>query len=64
MVHEHLAPLRLDRRAVRRRGWISPEELSRELASLPDVASKIAEPEPEASEAPATGEGGAEGSRA
>ena len=32
--------LRLDRRLIRRRGWISPDELERELAALPDAASK------------------------
>ena len=47
MVHDHLKALRLDRRALRRRDWVSPDELARELAALPDVASKIAEPEPE-----------------
>lgn len=39
--------LKLDKRLVHRRGWITPEELERELAALPDVSSKIAEPEPE-----------------
>ena len=39
--------LRLDRRLIRRRGWISQEELERELAALPDVSAKIAEPEPQ-----------------
>ena len=43
MVHEHLKGLRLDRRALRRRGWISPDELKKELAALPDVAGKIGE---------------------
>ena len=49
--------LRLDRRLAQRRGWISPEELEKELAALPDVAEKAemvdlpgssaeAEPEP------------------
>jgi hypothetical protein len=32
--------LRLDRRLVGRRGWIENEELTRELARLPDVAAK------------------------
>ena len=34
--------LRLDRRLIRRRGWLSEEELQRELAALPDVSHKIA----------------------
>jgi hypothetical protein len=33
--------LRLDKRLIRRRGWIRPEELERELGSLPDVSDKI-----------------------
>jgi hypothetical protein len=40
--------LRLDVRLLRRRGWISGEELARELEALPDAAHKIAPPEPEA----------------
>jgi hypothetical protein len=32
--------LRLDRRLIRRRGWISKEELGRELEALPDASSK------------------------
>ena len=32
--------LRLDRRLIRRRGHMTPQELERELAALPDVASK------------------------
>jgi hypothetical protein len=32
--------LRLDRRLIRRRGWIGQSELERELASLPDSAAK------------------------
>jgi hypothetical protein len=34
--------LRLDRRLIRRRGHLSPEELARELEALPDVAHKAA----------------------
>jgi hypothetical protein len=32
--------LRLDRRLIRRRGWISKEELAKELEALPDVSTK------------------------
>ena len=32
--------LRLDRRLMRRRGWISKEELRAELEALPDAAQK------------------------
>ncbi len=45
--------LKLDKRLIRRRGWISKEELERELAALPDVSAKIAEPEPRDRGAPA-----------
>lgn len=45
MVHEHLKNLRLDKRLLRRRRWLSPEEVSRELSSLPDVGDKIQPPE-------------------
>ncbi len=45
--------LRFDRRLARRRGWIAPEELERELADLPDVSAKIQPPEDEPTEAAA-----------
>ena len=45
--------LRLDRRLARRRGWIDPEELERELAALPDTSDKIQPPEDEPKEAAA-----------
>ncbi len=38
--------LRLDRRLLNRRGWISPAESEREIAALPDVADKIDPGEP------------------
>jgi len=34
--------LKLDRRLVRRKNWISREELEKELDALPDVSHKIA----------------------
>lgn len=40
MVHSSMRNLRLDKRLMRRRGWISPEELEKELAALPDGSSK------------------------
>jgi hypothetical protein len=40
MHRDSMQQLRLDRRLIRRRGWISAEELARELAALPDAASK------------------------
>jgi hypothetical protein len=39
-VHESIQHLRLDRRLLKRRGWLSEEELEKELAALPDVAEK------------------------
>lgn len=32
--------LRLDRRLLRRRGWITQEQLAKDLKALPDVAEK------------------------
>ena len=32
--------LRLDRRLIRRRGWISKKELAKELDALPDASAK------------------------
>jgi hypothetical protein len=40
MNRESMAKLRLDRRLIRRRGWISDEELESELGALPDSAEK------------------------
>ena len=40
MDRESMTRLRLDRRLIRRRGWISAEELERELEQLPDSAHK------------------------
>lgn len=40
MDRESTQKLRLDRRLIGRRTWISPEELNRELEALPDVSSK------------------------
>ncbi len=42
MDRESMRRLRLDRRLIRRRGWVSEEELERELTALPDVSHKIA----------------------
>jgi hypothetical protein len=40
MTRESMENLRLDRRLLRRRGWISPKELEAALEALPDVAQK------------------------
>ena len=47
MDRNSMQKLRLDRRLLRRRGWIESEELESALAALPDVADKIAPDEPE-----------------
>lgn len=57
MPHEHLSNLRLDRRLLRRRGWIAEKELDRELAKLPDTVEKAQPAEGE----PAPGAPGAPG---
>lgn len=49
MDQETMRNLRLDRRLLRRPGWISPQELDAELAGLPDVSDKIAPAEAPAS---------------
>jgi hypothetical protein len=54
--------LRLDRRLLNRRGWITKAEREKELAALPDVSHKIAPPDEESSEdgsATSSPEGGA-----
>ena len=45
MDRRSLAKLKLDRRLTRRTGWVSKEELERELEALPDVSDKIARDE-------------------
>jgi hypothetical protein len=45
MLDDALRKLRLDRRLLERRGWISKAELERALAELPDVEDKAAPPE-------------------
>jgi len=40
----HNEKLRFDIRLARRIGWLSPEELAQELASLPDVSDKVHQP--------------------
>jgi hypothetical protein len=51
--------LRLDRRLIGRRGWLSRDALAKELDALPDVSTKIAPPEADEPEKPpaAAGEG-------
>lgn len=40
MLRDGKAKFRLDRRLATRRGWISEEDLAKELDALPDVAEK------------------------
>ena len=62
MIDESLRKLRLDRRLADRPGWVSKEDLERELAALPDVSDKIAPPE-ETPSAPPEGAGAEAGRR-
>jgi hypothetical protein len=57
MVHKSLQSLALDKRLLRRRSWIPTEKLEQELASLPDVSDRIAEPEEELEQQKAGNEG-------
>ena len=50
MDRETISKLRVDRRLIRRRGWISPEDLEQALEALPDVSHKIAPKEEEPAE--------------
>ena len=40
MAYDYTRNLKFDRRLLRRRGWVDPEELEKELADLPDVSHK------------------------
>jgi hypothetical protein len=50
MDQKSMQQFRLDRRLIRRPGWIGREELARSLESLPDVSEKIAPREEEPAE--------------
>jgi hypothetical protein len=50
MDQKSMQQFRLDRRLIRRRGWIGAEELARSLEALPDVSDKVAPREEEAPE--------------
>ena len=41
MNRDSIQKMRLDRRLIRRNGWISERELEQELEALPDVADKL-----------------------
>ena len=57
MIDPALRKLRLDRRLLDRRGWLSPEDRERELAALPDVSAKIAPmDEPETPDSSSSGD--------
>ncbi len=43
MDRRSMQKLRLDKRLIRRRDWISQKDLEKELSALPDVSDKIAE---------------------
>jgi len=50
MDRRSLENMKLDRRLIKREGWISEEELQRQLEALPDVADKVASDDEEASD--------------
>ena len=60
MNRDSMNALRLDRRLLRRRGWLTAEELEEQLAALPDAAEKAqavdVNTEAAAPEAPASGD--------
>ena len=41
MNRDSMKALRFDRRMLRRRGWITHDELEQKLTALPDVADKV-----------------------
>jgi hypothetical protein len=51
MDRDSMQKLRLDRRLIKRRGWIDSKQLDQALEKLPDVSHKIAEPEADVEEA-------------
>ncbi len=40
MVHDSMRNLKIDKRLLRRQGWIESAELERELEALPDASPK------------------------
>lgn len=50
MDRESIKKLKVDRRLIDRRGWISKADLDKELESLPDTSDKIAPPDEESNE--------------
>ncbi len=56
MDKETMRKLKLDRRLIGRRGWISEDELHRELEALPDASDKILPPEPPEAAEPSSSE--------
>jgi len=44
MAYDYSQKLKFDRRLLRRRGWVDPQELEKELADLPDVSDKAHSP--------------------
>ena len=41
MNRDSMKALRLDRRLLNRRGWITQADLDKQLSALPDVADKV-----------------------
>ena len=51
MDRDSMKRLKLDRRLIGRRGWISRQDLERELSALPDASDKIQPAESQDTEA-------------
>ncbi len=45
MDQESMRKLRLDRRLIGRRGWVSEQQLQKDLEALPDVSDKQMPPD-------------------
>ena len=56
MLDESLRDLKIDRRMLERRGWITRQELAAAIAALPDCADKVA-PQEESPAPPPRSEG-------
>ena len=57
MDQESLRKLRFDRRLIGRRGWVSEQQLQKDLEALPDVSDKQMPPEPADGEEAAASDG-------
>jgi len=61
MAHDDIRKLKFDRRLLRRRGWVDPTDLAKELADLPDVSHKAETAGRDEGSSPESGEPPAQG---